>query len=505
MSDLIQNIKAARRVSTPIISVSTPDPGVTQKAICEAINGNAETPKIAWDVVRGLYARNDDGLRVIAEMGGEQLVEDTKANPVKALVVAEDFPPRTVLFFHNAQRFMDEITVIQAIWNLRDCFKQDRRTLILLGPELELPAELTTDIVEFDEPLPTDEQLAGIVREQLETVREQAEFEITDELIGNTATALKGTSAFAAEQLTAMSLRTSGVDRDYLDTQAKKLIEQTPGLTFERGTETFDQIGGMDFIKSFGTRFFAGPKRPAVVVRIEELEKAMSGAKGDLSGTSGDALQVILSEMEDNDWSGILAYGAPGAGKSLFAKSLANSHGAKAVRFDVNATKGSLVGQSEQRIRAAMKVIRTIGGRRVFFLASVNKLDSLPPELQRRFRCGVWFFDIPSEAERKQIWEINLARFGLEAGNAKICKQRDLTGADIRNICEMADSLQCSLDEATHYVVPLKTQSPNAIEDARKMAHGKFIDAGKGGVYETPGSQRAKASRNSRRSINMKD
>jgi hypothetical protein len=245
---------------------------------------------------------------------------------------------------------------------------------VLLGLGIVLPAEMATDIVQWTEPLPNDSQLLAIVSEQVESVHAEGQFAVkpTEDQVKKAATALRGCSAFGAEQLAAMSLRKDGIDVDTLHTQARAIIEQTPGLTFERGKETFADIGGLDFAKEFGRRMFGGPKAPAVIVRVEELEKAMSGSKGDLSGTSGDALQVLLSSMEDNDWSGMLAYGCPGAGKSLFAKSLANTYGAKAISFDINSCKGSLVGQSEQQIRRAMDVIRTIGGAIVSIIRTIG-------------------------------------------------------------------------------------------------------------------------------------
>ena len=473
---LRDQIKAARRAGVPLVAVTTPDIAEAQREIVSAL-GDPPAPCVAWDIVRGMYGLNEAGATALAEIqGAEQL-----PNPVLALRQGADLPPGTTLCVANAQRYIQDAPVMQAAWNLRDRYKASRRTLILLGREMALPVELQTDVVEFDEPLPSEERLEEIAQKLIASVADRVDWSLTPEGIRETAQRLKGTSAFAAEQLLAMAVRKSSLDTDCLDTQAKRLIEQTPGLTFERGSETFDDIGGLTAAKTFGRRLFAGPRRPSVVVRVEELEKAMAGTRGDLSGTSSDALQVILSEMEDNQWSGMLAYGAPGAGKSLYSKTLANTHAAKAIRFDLNATKGSLVGQSEQRIRQALKVIKTLGGERVFFVASVNKLDGLPPELQRRFRCGVWYFDAPGEADRLAIWRLNQQRYKLESDDYP--DSRDLTGADIRNICEMAFALGCDYQEALNYVVPLKTQSPGAITAARRDADGRYLDAHNGGVF----------------------
>lgn len=488
-NDLVRRFREARRANTPLISIATPDQFATVRLLAKNGNGGSvPTPKITWNLADGfapVNAADEASIRAIAEATGGKPSND----PATALAMAVKLPQRTILFFHNAQRFIAESVpgstmIMQRISNLRDVWKEDKRTLVLLGPHVPLPPELANDVVELDEPLPGETELTAICRYQAEAW-EDLEWEPTDDLLTRAAAALKGCSAFGAEQLFAMAARKEGIDFSDLNRSVEKVIEQTKGLSYETGTETFDDIGGLEFAKTFGHRLFAGPRRPSLVVRIEELEKAMGGATGDLSGTSQDTLQVLLSEMEDRGYSGILAAGIAGSGKSLFSKSLANTFGARPLRLDINATKGSLVGQSGQQIRAAMKVINTIGGRDVFFVASVNRLDSIPPELQRRFRFGIWFFDVPSDRDRQAIWEIQRHKFKIEADD-ETPDERDLTGADIRNICETAYSLGCSLREALDYVVPLKVQSPDAIEAARKQAVGRFLNANIGGVYQMP-------------------
>ena len=158
--------------------------------------------------------------------------------------------------------------------------------------------------------------------------------------------------------------------------------------------------------------------------------------------------------------------------------------------------------ESEQQVRAAMKVIHTIGGADVFFVASVNGTESMPPELQRRFNCGTWFFDSLNAAGRAEVWDINRDKYGVTeefTGN-----DDDFTGADIRNICSMAYNLGITPDEALEYVVPMKTQSPRALEDARTWATGRFLCATAGGVYK-PGKAQAEDNGQFRRTVSLED
>ena len=485
-SELVASIKAAKKVSTPIVAVSSPDPAATIKALTEGLNGNS--PHVQWDIANGMRPRNEEGAKWMTATGKD--MDDTKGNPIEVLDVIKDAPAGTTVYYMNAQRFWNEPVVMQAIWNLRDSFKANRRMLVLIGPDMHgMPIELQNSVISYDEPLPTDEHLEAIVAEQVESAKaafKKAGVKVTAATIKLAAASLRGTAACQAEQLAAMSLDPKvGINIDTLRVQSRKLIEETPGLGVDKGGETFNDIGGLEQAKLFGKRLFNGPEPPRVVVRLEELEKVMGGSKTDMSGTSQDALQVILSAMEDNSWNGIIAFGAPGAGKSLYSKSLANEHDALPMSLDLNATKGSLVGQSESQVRNAMKVIKTIGGRDVFFVASVNGLANLPPELLRRFRCGIWFFDILSDSEKPAVWKICKSQFGI-ADDAEQPADTDMTGADIRNICEMAHKLSCSLSEALDYVVPLKTMDPESIEVARKRADGKYLSANHRGVYKMP-------------------
>ncbi len=476
------------------MAIETPDPAETIRTIASDINDDTH-PKYRWDLVDGLAAINEAATVVItslAQRWADSLEYPPEGDPVEpflattrgsfssALSLFRTMPPRTLMAIQLADRFLDDPAAIQMLWSLRDEAKRDGRTLILLGMSFNLPDELRSDVIVLDEPLPSQERIETIVRSTFNGAQ-GLDWEVTDEVVTDAASVLRGTSAFAAEQLAALSIRKSAFDRDSLRSHSRKQIEQTPGLSIDQGGETFDDVGGLDRIKEFASRLFSGPQPPRLVVRVEELEKAMAGTQGDLSGTSSDALQVVLSEMEDNDWSGILAYGIPGSGKSIFSKSMANSFGALPMRFDINACKGSLVGESERRVRAAIKTIKAIGGSDVFFVASVNSLDAIPPELQRRFRAGTYFFDQPTAAEQLPIWDINLRRFGL---SQEWTGSDQLTGADIRNICELAYKLDCTLDEAAEFTVSMASQSPRQVAVARRAAHNRFLSANSPGVYE---------------------
>lgn len=480
-SNLTEVVKAARRVSTPLLAVSTADQPALVAHLKDAINGGA--PKVAWDCMRAFRALNEAGKHVLAKISKDDM--EAMVQPEMALQAAMKFAEETVLFMLNLHLFFDRPAVVQGVANLRDEFKADRRTLVLLGPGGTLPAVLQSDVVTLDEPLPDDDALGGI----LDALYEDAKLGKVEKGVRPKAVAAgRGLSKFGAEQVYAMSLTKDGINLEDAWERKKAAVNQTPGLSLTLGGPTFDDIGGLEAAVGLGKRLFSGPVPPMVVVLLDEMEKSLVGASGgDLSGVSADALGQLLSDMENEGWDGMINYGIPGGGKTLYAMALAATHNVPLVRFDLGAMKGSLVGQSEERVRGALRTLKGLGGRNVFFVGTCNGLESLPTALRRRFRAGIWMFDSPTEGEKQAIWNINLAKYKL-AKPGERPDDTDWTGAEIRNVCELAWRLNCTLREASAYIVPVAKSDPSSLERMRAQAHGHFLSASAPGIYLRPGA-----------------
>ena len=59
MQSLIDQLHAARAVSTPLLALTTPDQPAMVEEIAEKLNGT--TPVIGWDRARGMRALTDAG------------------------------------------------------------------------------------------------------------------------------------------------------------------------------------------------------------------------------------------------------------------------------------------------------------------------------------------------------------------------------------------------------------------------------------------------------------
>jgi hypothetical protein len=510
--NLIENIIAARRASVPLVAIATPDPAATIELVgraAETLLKASESPfaQIVWDVVAGLQPRRDLGKealeltrQTIAAMSAEGM-DVTVGNPLAAAVAALKMPPRSVIVLHLVNRWLAaDPAFVQALWNLRDEFKRDGRTAVLLGPEVTPPAELTGDVVVLDEPLPGPEQLATIIQDLHAT----AELKLDKPALPRAVEAVQGLPAFQAEQVVAMSLSKRGLDIDNLWERKRRQIELTPGLKVSRDPVRFADIGGVAVIKDYLGRILKGDHRPNAIVFIDEIEKFMAGATGavgDSSGVSQDQLGSLLAYMQDHGAAGVILVGPAGSGKSVIAKAAGNESGIPTIQLDLGAMKGSLVGESESRMRAALKVITSVSNGRSLWIATSNNIAELPPELKRRFNLGTFFFDLPDAQEREAIWQLYSKAYDLIPAQWKKVAHEGWTGAEIRQACDIAQRLGCPLVDAAAFVVPVSRSAAEKLEQLRRGAEGRYLSASHKGVYSRSSPEPATTPRGRRMEV----
>jgi hypothetical protein len=492
MSKFTDQFRDALRVSTPLVAIRTPDPAATIRGVIASLPEDflLETPFLLWDAVHGIVGINDQGKNI-----AKGIASKPSQNPLAALRLAEQFPEKCILFFSNAHRFWSDAINMQGIWNLRDQFKANSSLLGLLTTQgAILPVELADDVIVLDEPLPSVEEMNGIVHglfEQNEAVTGTPVAKVPKETLTRASDALIGLAAFPAEQRLAMSLSSKGLDLTGLWEGKRQVIEQTEGLKVWRGLEDFDSLGGLHALKAYARLVLKGRWRIRVVLFLDEIEKHFAGSGTDLSGTTTEMAGTFLTWSQNIKARGVLLLGHAGTGKSAIAKALANEAGVLTIAMDFSGMKGSLVGQSNATLRKALKVIEAIAGDGIFLVATCNKIDALSPELRRRFKRGTFFVDLPNEEERAAIWAIYRAKHNIPA-DEKEPYSVDWTGAEIETCCESADELGISLRDAGRYIVPVAQSAPDSIEALRTLAHDKFLSATTEGTYQK-GSTATKA------------
>jgi SpoVK/Ycf46/Vps4 family AAA+-type ATPase len=267
------------------------------------------------------------------------------------------------------------------------------------------------------------------------------------------------------------------------------MLKKSGLLDLHRGGESFENLGGLSALKSFCTKSLSPVRRnPKARPR------------------------------------GILLLGIPGTGKSAFAKALGNETGRPTLVLDIGSLMGSLVGQTEERVRQALRCVdamspailfvdeiekglsgvassgqtdsgvsaRLFGSlltwlsdheSDVYFIGTCNDISKLPPEFSRAERFdGIFFLDTPAAAEREAIWKIHLTHFGLDA-NEDRPDDRDWTGAEIRSCCRLAALLDLPLKVAARQVVPVAVTAGEQVSRLRVWASGRCLDASRPGIY----------------------
>jgi SpoVK/Ycf46/Vps4 family AAA+-type ATPase len=225
---------------------------------------------------------------------------------------------------------------------------------------------------------------------------------------------------------------------------------------------------------------------------------------------------------------GLLLLGVPGVGKSAFARALGNEVGRPTLLLDLGALYGSLVGQTEQNVRQALRVadamspcllfcdevekaLSGVGGQGdsgvstrlfgtlltwlsdrssdCFFLGTCNDVSRLPPEFSRAERFdGVFFLDLPTSAEKDLIWGLYRQQFGI-ADDQSRPDDTAWTGAEIRSCCRLAALLDVPLTQSAHHVVPVAVTAAEQVERLRSWASGRCLSASAPGIYRRDGDE----------------
>ena len=131
--------------------------------------------------------------------------------------------------------------------------------------------------------------------------------------------AAAGLTRYEAEGAFALSIARHNAIRPETIWELKaQALRKNNLLTLHRGGERFGSLGGLAGMKDFCRRALQGGRN----VRPR----------------------------------GVLLLGVPGSGKSAFAKALGNETGRPTLILDIGALLGSLVGQTEQNIRLALRI-----------------------------------------------------------------------------------------------------------------------------------------------------
>jgi ATP-dependent 26S proteasome regulatory subunit len=409
-----------------------------------------------------------------------------------ALYVFKDFHP-----FLKCQN----MSVIRRMREVALSLKNTYKTIVIVSPMFEMPAELEKDITIVDFDLPRENDFAALLDRIVEEVKTNPKLNVNvnSQMRENIVHALLGLTLAEAENVLAKTLvQNRGFGKESLEVinaEKKQIIRKSGLLEYYDTEETMSSVGGLDSLKTWLVK-------RSVVFSDQARDFGLPAPKG------------------------VLLLGVQGCGKSLMAKTISNIWQLPLLRFDIGRLFGSLVGSSEQNVRRAIQVAESVApvvfwideidkafrGSRgsgastdagtssrvfstfltwlsekqspVFVIATANDISSLPPELLRKGRFDeIFFVDLPLSPERREIFRVHLAKrkmdpekFDLDALSRV---SEGYSGAEIEEaiISAMFDAFYDKKELTTERVqaslqqtVPLSKTMKEDVDELRKWA-----------------------------------
>jgi len=390
----------------------------------------------------------------------------------------------------------DYVVLTRRIKDVHRKLKQNGNTVIFLSGSPAMPPELGAYLALVEAPLPDNDERLAIISAWIKTNAQGLSCQLDDEGLHRLTAAAAGMTSRQIQSALAVSVvkhrAVVAASVDDMLAEKVKAVKTSEILEYIPVTENFADVGGLDGLKEY----------------IKKRASCFSRA----------ALRYGLPTPK-----GILILGPPGAGKSLTAKAAASVLQIPLIRLDFGRVHGSLVGESEERMRRALalaeaqapvvlwieeleKALGGVGGpsgdsgvtqrlfgkfltwaqertKVVFMVATANNVTQLPPELLRRGRFDeIFFVDLPTPSERKAILDVVLRKHGLQpkglVTDVLIDRLDRYTGAEMDYIVTEAmfdafDDNQRAvtvkdIEAATTKVLPLADQMREEIEALRR-------------------------------------
>lgn len=378
----------------------------------------------SWSCLNGLVNITPNG------QGQKRTGGSASKDPINALREAADFKESALFIFNDFHPYLarNNLQIIRALREIGQEFTTSYKTVIIVGPLLNLPPDLEKDVTVVDFPLPGAEELGVLLDNAAREVstNENMHVDLSGDSREEILKAAHGLTLNEAESVFAKTLvkyGRLGVDQIPEILQEKRQIIRKSGLLdFCEPDVGINDVGGLENLKEW----------------LHKRKLAFS----DRAGSFG------LPPPR-----GVLMLGVQGCGKSLCAKAVSVLWKLPLLRLDIGRIFNSLVGGSEENIRRAISIAEEVapcilwvdeidkafGGltgtstdsgtsqrvlgtfltwlaekcSSVFVVATANNIGILPPELLRKGRFDeIFFVDLPSTPEREKIISIHLGRRG---------------------------------------------------------------------------------------------
>ncbi len=298
-----------------------------------------------------------------------------------------------------------------------------RKNVIFLSSELLIPETMQKEITIVDMPLPTLDDIKSKLEKMITQNNQINTSELTDEGKERLCKAALGLTLQEAENAFALAMvndgKIDGKDLGIILSEKMQVIKKTGILEFINTDIKISDVGGLENLKNW-------------------LHKRNNS-------WSESAKKYCLPAPK-----GVLITGVPGCGKSLTAKAMSAAWQLPLLKLDFGKIFSGIVGSSEENMRRAIKtaeavapsilwvdeIEKSLSGMNsngdsgtssrifgtfltwmqektapVFVIATANNISNLPAELLRKGRFDeIFFVDLPTHRERKEIFKLHLAK-----------------------------------------------------------------------------------------------
>jgi ATP-dependent 26S proteasome regulatory subunit len=442
-------------------------------ALVSQIATDSGRPLREWSVTRGLSG-GEAGASGPGEINGllDAIESDSEA---------------TVYLLKDAGPHLDDLSIRRRFRDMEPVVAAFGKTLVMVSTVPFGWEDLSADVTEVTLPMPDRAELSAVAR----IVFPMENWgELDREGLVNAALGLTSRQALRAFHRARLEAASDVAMHRVVHQEKRRVVSRTDVVEFVENDRGLADLGGLAALKDWLV------------------------ARRDAFGGRARAFGLPAPR-------GLLLLGVQGCGKSLTARVVASHWGLPLLRMDI----GSLFGgrQSPDRaLRRALEIAeavsptvlwvdeidkaferggdgsqtRLLGGlltwlqekeAPVFFVATANRVDGLPPELLRKGRFDeIFFVDLPDRSSREEILRIHLSRRGRDPDDYDIVDvseaAHNFSGAELEQVVvpglyeafgRDGELTSADLLLAIRQTVPLSKTCEEEIKDLRIWARDR--------------------------------
>lgn len=416
----------------------------------------------------------------------------------------KDFDKSRVWILKDFHLSFNNPMAIRMLRDLKESPVAKYTPIIIISPSTEVPLELqkTFKVLNYD--TPSEEDIFELLN--LWTNAKDITLETREQL--NIAKRLFGfTRSEILSMLNISYVKYNTINLDIVNEKKIENINNSGILDYKIPKASLDNVGGNERFKKW----------------VNTMELCMTE----------EAKEYGIPAPK-----GYLSVGIPGTSKSFSAEAIAGKWNVPFIKLNMAKITSRYAGETERNMYKALNLVKScapcvllidevekaLGGYKssnasdsgaiarafgnvleflndndngVFVVMTSNDVSQLPPELTRAGRLdAIWFFGLPSTAERENILDIHLRKTGKEVSNAIIKKAAiemdKYTGAEIELVVKSAlrkaflNKIETNedngitleiLEDAISEVVPVAVSSREQIVSLERWAKNRALFA----------------------------